>query len=84
MGSNSLDSDAFQNADVWRYGTCKNINFGQSDIVKSHSMSWKTGQEVRTNYYYFQLSFEYTFTEEDLGGYVYFCYARPYSYTNLL
>ena len=30
------------------------------------------------------LSFDYTFQEEDLGCYVYFCYARPYSYTNLL
>ena len=34
--------------------------------------------------YYYQLSFDYTFQEEDRGCYVYFCYARPYSYSNLL
>jgi len=82
IGSNSLESGAFNDPEVWRYNTCKNVNFGQSEIVKSFSIKTVNGQEVRTNYYYYQLSFEYTFQQEDLGGYVYFCYARPYSYTN--
>jgi len=84
IGSNCLDSEAFKNSDVWRYNTCRNISFGPSEIVKSFSISNKGGSEVRTNYFYYQLSFEYTFKQEDLGGYVYFSYARPYSYTNLL
>jgi len=55
VGTNSLDSDAFKDPDVWRYNTCKNISFGQSEIVKSYSLAWKNGSEVRTNYFYYKL-----------------------------
>jgi len=57
--------------------------FENSEIIKSHQSVWKNNKEIATCTYYQKLSFQYTFKEEDANSAVYFCYARPYSYTNL-
>ena len=69
--------------DDWRYNTCENIQFENSEIIKSQNSVWKNNKEITTYTYYQKLTFQYTFTEEDANSAVYFAYARPYGYTDL-
>lgn len=51
------------------------MEFSQTSIVKCTA-------PIAENY--FKLSFEFELKSQDLGKSVYFCYAKPYGYSDLL
>lgn len=38
--------------DDWRYNTCENIQFDNSEIIKSQNSVWKNNKEITTYTYY--------------------------------
>lgn len=72
----------------WKYGQCENILFDASDIPRSKNMSnmakYQMSVKDKERYFYSMLSFSYRFKPEDLGKKVYFAYALPYGYSDLL
>lgn len=72
----------------WKYGQCENIHFEASDIPRTKNMinmaKYQMSVKDKEKYFYSMLSFSYRFKQEDAGKKVYFAYALPYSYSDLL
>lgn len=78
MSLQSEEDEPYTREDEWRVGQCTGIEFGSSPVLRNG------GTNATYNDYYYKLSFEYEFKKADEGHFVYFSYAKPYGYSELI